>query len=45
MEEIIERALKYKKNKPDFDQKEMVNLLMSVRKKEEFFDLLNYSHK
>lgn len=45
LEEIIDRALKYKKNKQDFDQKEMVKLLMFVRQKPEFLDLLNYSHK
>jgi hypothetical protein len=41
MEEIIERALKYLKNKPSFDFKEMVNTIMFVRHTNCFFELLS----
>jgi hypothetical protein len=41
MEEIIERALKYVKNKNYFNIRELVNAIMFVRNTNCFFELLN----
>ena len=45
LEEIIERALKYNKNHFNVDQKDVIEILLYVRKKYNVFELLDSQRK
>jgi len=41
LEEIIERSLKFFKNSEHFDEKVMVETIISIRGKTDFFEIIN----